>query len=96
MLNNYGIPGDSKKLRRKVFSELMTPDPVTGYIDGVGYQLIVPYAKDRQLDLESSLWLAFLYGLSYSCTTTMRFIEEFPTIADVTPKKITSFWKNKK
>lgn len=96
MLNNYGIPGDSKKLRRKVFSELMTPDPITGYIDGVGYQLIVPYAKDRQLDLESCLWLAFLYGLSYSCTTTMRFIEEFPTIADVTPKKITSFWKNKK
>lgn len=96
MINNYGIPGDSKVLRKRIFSELMTPDPSTGYMDGEDYQLMRPYAKSRQLDLESRLWLAVLYGLSYSCTTTMRFLEEFPTISSVQPKAIKSFWKDKK
>lgn len=96
MLNDYGIPGDSKKLRRRVFSELMTPDPITKYMDGEDYQLMRPYAKARNLDLESCLWLAVLYGISYSCTTTMRFLEEFPVISDVRPTAISTFWRASK
>jgi hypothetical protein len=96
MLYDYSIPGDCKELRRSIFTELMTPDTKTGYMDGEDYQLMRPYAKERALDLESCLWLAFLYGISYSCTTTMRFLEEFPTIADVTPKRVNAFWKDKK
>lgn len=96
MMIDYGIPGDSKELRRKIFTELMTPDPLTQYMDGEDYQLMRPYVKARHLDLESCLWLAFLYGTSYSCTTTMRFLEEFPTVADVTPRKIKSFWRDHK
>lgn len=93
---DYGIPGDSPKLRKRIFTELMTPDEKTGYMDGEDYQLMRPYAKSRNLDLESCLWLAVLYGLSYSCTTTMRFLEEFPTISNVKPKALKLFWSAKK
>lgn len=93
---DYGVPGDSKRLRKQVFLELMTPDAKTGYMDGEDYGLIRPYCKDKNLSTEARLWLAFLYGLSYSVTTTIRFLEEFPEISAVKPKAITKFWENNK
>lgn len=93
---DFGIPGDGRELRKSIFAKLMTPDPETGYMDGEDYGLMRPFVKDNNLDLETRLWLAFLYGLSYSCTTTMRFLAEFPTIADLKPKKLDSFWAEKK
>lgn len=93
---DYGVPGDSKKFRLKTFMKLMTPDEQTGYMDGEVYQLMRPYAKSRNLSVESRLWMAIIYGLSYSCTTTIRFLEKFPTISDVKPKDLQNFWREKK
>lgn len=93
---DFGIPGDSLKLRQKIFKELMTPDSETGYMDGEDYGLMRPYIEDNNPSLESRLWMAFLYGTCYSCTTTLRFLTAFPTVADVTPKKLKAFWAEKK
>lgn len=92
MLIDYGIPGDCLKLRKKVFKELMTPDEKTGYMDGEDYGLMRPFVESESLDLETRLWLAYIYGTSYSCTTTIRFLTEFPTIASVTNRKLEKFW----
>lgn len=92
---DFGIPGDSLKLRRKVFSELMTPDE-KGYMDGEDYGLMRPFVAAENPDLETRLWMAFLYGMSYSCSTTLRFLHEFPTLADVTPSKANHFWDQNK
>lgn len=91
-MTDFGIPGDSLKFRRKIFKELMTPDASTGYMDGEDYHLLCPYNEDYQPDLETRLWMAFLYGMSYSCTTVLRFITEFPTLADVRPQSVKQFW----
>lgn len=94
---DFGIPDDSIKLRRKVFTRMMTPDADTGYIDGAtDYCLLKPYADEYNLGVEARLWLAFLYGLSYSCTTAMRIQIEFPTISDVNSKKLKQFWADNK
>lgn len=93
---NTGIPNDSIKLRRKVFSQLMTPDETTGYMDGEDYELLKPFVQDYKPDVETLLWMCFLYGMSYSCTTTLRFLFEFPTLADVNPKLLNLFWKENK
>lgn len=94
---DFGIPGDSIKLRRKVFTTLMTPDKETGYIDGAtDYCLMIPYADDIGADLNKRLWMAYLFGMSYSCTTVMRFIHEFPTLQEVKPKKLKQFWFDNK
>lgn len=94
---DFGIPGDSRKLRKRVFTELITPDEETGYRDGADdAKLLAPFVEDEHPSLETRLWMAFLYGTSYSCTTTLRFIQEFPTVADVTHNKATRFWSKKK
>lgn len=94
---DFGIPGDSIKLRRKVFSQMITPDESTGYIDGAtDYCLLQPFAKDLNLNTEARFWAAFLYGMSYSCTTTMRFVMEFPTVEKLSPKKLKKFWADNK
>lgn len=94
---DFGIPGDSIKLRRKVFSQMITPDDKTGYVDGAtDYCLLQPFAKAFNLSTESRLWAAFLYGMSYSCTTTMRFVMEFPTVEKLSPKKVKRFWTDNK
>lgn len=94
---DFGIPGDSIKLRRKVFSQMITPDPETGYIDGAtDYCLLQPFADENKLSTEARLWAAFLYGMSYSCTTTMRFMMEFPMVKDVSPRPIKQFWDDYK
>lgn len=92
-MNDFGIPNDSIKLRRKIFTQMITPDPDTGYIDGAtDYCLLIPYAEDYNLNTEERLWLAFLYGMSYSCTTAMRFSKEFPQIKGASPKQLKKFW----
>lgn len=93
---DFGIPNDSIKLRKQIFKELMTPDAKTGYMDGEDYHLMYPYAEDNDLTLEQRLWAAFLYGLSYSCTTVFQFMNRFPTIQDVTSRSIKLFWAENK
>lgn len=90
----YNIPGDSgKPFRRKVVQNLLSGD----YIDGAtDYCLLVPYAEYKELDDEERVWLAYLYGLSYSCTTAIRFFEEFPDINRIPGKFIKAFWKDEK
>lgn len=90
---DFGIPNDSIKLRRSIFTQMITPDPDTGYIDGAtDYCLLLPFAEDYNLDTEERLWLAFLYGMSYSCTTAIRIYSEFPRLKEVSPKKLKKFW----
>lgn len=91
---DYGIPNDSLKLRRHIFKELMTPDEATGYMDGEDYHLMLPFKDDYQPDLETRLWMAFLYGMSYSCTTVIRFVTEFPTVGDINPHRVKQFWSS--
>ena len=57
---------------------------------------MLPYADEHDLDTEVRLWAAFLYGMSYSCTTVFRFLAEFPTLSQVTPKHLKRFWESKK
>ena len=86
---DFGIPNDSIKLRRSIFTQMITPDPDTGYIDGAtDHCLLLPFAEDYNLDTEERLWLAFLYGMSYSCTTAIRIYSEFPRLKEVYPKKL--------
>lgn len=89
---DFGIPNDSIKLRRRIFKELMTPDAKTGYMDGEDYHLLYPFVEDQNPSVETRLWMAFLYGMSYSCTTVLRFVTEFPTLSDITPRKVKAFW----
>ena len=96
MLYDFGVPGDSVKLRKRIFKELMTPDSETGYMDGEDYGLMRPFIESQNLDWESRLWLAFIYGTSYSCTTTIRFVTEFESIKKATSKKLESFWDSQK
>lgn len=96
MLYDFGVPGDSVPFRRKIFRELMTPDKDTGYMDGEDYGLMRPFVERSKLDLESRLWLAFLYGTSYSCTTTIRFLTEFETVKKATSSRLNSFWEDQR
>lgn len=90
---DFGIPNDSIKLRRKVFAQMIKPDSDTNYIDGAtDYCLLQAYAEELNLNTEARLWLAFLYGMSYSCTTTIRFYNKFPLLAEIHPKKLKKFW----
>lgn len=90
---DFGIPNDSIKLRRKVFAQMIRPDPNTNYIDGAtDYCLLQAYAKEFNLNTEAKLWVAFLYGMSYSCTTAIRFHQKFPLLAEIHPKNLKEFW----
>ena len=89
---DFGIPNDSIKLRHKVFKELISPVN-TDYVDGaMDYNLLLPFADDHLADVETRLWMAYLYGLSYSCTTVIRLATEFSSLAAISPGKIKSFW----
>ena len=91
-MKDYGIPNDSLEQRMRAFVKLMTPDPLTGYVDGVGFQLLVPYAKGKTLN--QRLLLGVYYSMSYSVTTAIRFFEEFPEITDW--KKVEEYWSEEK
>lgn len=94
---DFGIPNDSLKLRRKIFAQMITPDLDTGYIDGAtDYCLLLPFAEDHSLSTEERLWLAFLYGMSYSCTTAIRIHSEFPRLKGISPNRLKKFWAEHK
>lgn len=93
----YCIPkDDNKTFRRKVFLRLLDSSNL-GYVDGAtDYCLLLPFANEYELSKSSRIWLAYLYGLSYSGTTAMRFFIEFPTPADISVEELKIFWKKQK
>ena len=93
---DYGIPGDSKKLRQQTFAQMAIVDKKTGYLDGaMDCHLCIPYTRLYELSTESLLWAAVLYGLSYSSTTTMRILHKFPTISSA-KEGFEEFWASEK
>lgn len=90
----YNIPGDTgKPFRRKVVQRLLAGP----YIDGAtDYCLLMPYAEKEALTDEERVWLAYLYGLSYSCTTAIRMFEAMPDIHSIKGKYLRGFWKAEK
>ena len=96
-MDKYNIPyDDGKKFRRKIFFKMLDSSNL-GYIDGAtDYCLLIPFAKKYDLRTKDRLWLAYLYGLSYSGSTAIRFFAEFPDINTVKPKKLIKFWESQK
>lgn len=93
-MDMYNIPGDTgKPFRRRVVQNLLQGT----YIDGAtDYCLLIPFADKAKLSPEERVWLAYLYGLSYSCTTTIRMFEAMPDPNQVKGKLIKGFWKVEK
>lgn len=96
-MTQYSIPNDDNKtFRKKAFLKMLSTFE-SGYVDGAtDYCLLLPFAEDNKLTQEDRIWLAYLYGLSYSCTTAMRFYCEFPDMHCITPKKLNTFWQEQK
>lgn len=90
----YHIPGDTgKPYRRKVVLNLLSGT----YIDGAtDYCMLVPYADSQLLSNEERVWLAYLYGLSYSCTTAIRLFEVIPDTTRINLKLLRGFWLTEK
>lgn len=86
----YNIPGDTgSPWRQKKFLSLLKQD----YIDGAtDYCLLVPFAYDFNLNNDQRMWLAYLYGLSYSCTTAIRVFHAFPDFSSISLKELKKFW----
>lgn len=90
----YHIPGDTgKPFRRKVVQSLLKGEYVDGATD---YCMLVPYADMEALSDEERVWLAYLYGLSYSCTTAIRMFEAAPDLSNLNTKQLKKFWKAEK
>ena len=91
----YNVPNDDyKKFRRNAFFELLGTEE---YVDGAtDYCLLPLFAEEFDLSLEQKLWLCYLYGMSYSQTTAMRFQKDFPTVDSVVPSKLKEFWRKNK
>lgn len=78
--------------REAEFLEKLKPGEFQ-YIDGAtDYCMLVPFAEDRQLKKSERLWLAYLYGLTYSCTSSMRLFIEFPDPVYAVGEKFQEFW----
>lgn len=90
----YHIPGDTgKPFRRKIVQNLLKGS----YIDGAtDYCLLVPYADEAGLSTEERVWLAYLYGLSYSCTTAIRMFEAMPDVNQIKGRCLKGFWAAEK
>lgn len=91
----FQIPNDdNKSWRKKQFISMFQDAP---YIDGAtDYCLLMPFADDNQLDVNECLWLAYLYGLSYSCTTAIRLFREFSDPTAISPGELKRFWDSEK
>lgn len=91
----YSIPNDDyKTFRRKCFFELLgTEDYVDGATD---FCLLLPFAKYNNLSIAERLWIAYLYGLSYSNTTAIRLFCEFNSLDNIKYKQLSAFWNNEK
>ena len=92
----YNIPNDDgKRYRKQVFLNMLKPEK--GYIDGAtDYCMLIPFSKQFQLNSEERLWLSFLYGLTYSQTSTMRVFMEFPDLGSINLKTLNKFWSSEK
>lgn len=90
----YNIPGDTgKPYRRKLVQKILRAT----YIDGAtDYCLLVPYADQNSLDSIERVWLAYLYGLSYSCTTAIKLFEAIPDETHFNKKVLRGFWQDEK
>lgn len=90
----YHIPGDmGKPYRRKMLLSLLKSE----YIDGAtDYCLLPPYAKRAGLSTEERAWLAYLYGLTYSCTTAIRMFEAHPNPKKAGRDSLERFWGEEK
>lgn len=93
----YNIPGDDgNSYRKKQFLSLLR-NPELGYIDGAtDYCLLPVFADIHGLSLEQRLWLAYLYGLSYSQTTAIRVFLEFPNLHRIRESRLEKFWQSNK
>ena len=90
----YNIPGDTgTPYRRKVVQKLLKPDYVDGATD---FCMLIPYADKNELNLNERVWLAYLYGLSYSCTTAIRLFEVVPDEKQLDLHSLKRFWKSEK
>lgn len=90
----YHIPGDTgKPFRRKVVQSLLKGSYVDGATD---YCMLVPYAHKERLSKEERVWLAYLYGLTYSCTTAIRMFEVLPSTDSINMKLLKGFWRAEK
>lgn len=87
----FAIPGDAgKPFRRKVVQTLLRSGD---YIDGAtDYCMLVPYANKADLSTEERVWLAYLYGLSYSCTTAIRMFEALSEPQHLRGSQVKKFW----
>ena len=90
----FKIPqDDGKAFRRKVVQHTLKQPYVDGAMD---YCLLVPYAEQEGLSDEQRIWLAYLYGLSYSCTTAIRM---FDVTSDINTKqginRLARLWEQK-
>lgn len=90
----YHIPGDTgKPFRRKVVQSLLKGEYVDGATD---YCMLIPYADEENLSDEERVWLAYLYGLTYSCTTAIRMFEVLPSTDSINMKLLKGFWRAEK
>lgn len=96
-MTKYSVPNDDNKtFRKRVFLKMLDSSDL-GYVDGAtDYCLLLPFADEYALTQEDRVWLAYLYGLSYSGTTAIRFFIEFPSLSKVQPKNLIMFWKKQK
>lgn len=96
-MDNYNIPhDDGKNFRKKAFMSLLM-NPEMGFIDGAtDYCMLIPFADKKKLNDTQRIWLAFLYGLSYSETTAIRMFMEFPELKKVGKAELLEYWRNNK
>ena len=93
----FNIPNDDgKTYRKKVFTSLLK-NPELGYVDGAtDYCLLIPFSEQFNLDLNQRVWLAFLYSVTYSQTTSMRFFKRFPNPEKIKKQELFDFWEENK
>jgi len=93
-MDAYKIKGDNGVSSRKNLVVKMMKDP---YIDGAtDYCLLVPFVEEGDFDNDQKLWLSFLYGLTYSCTTSLRIFSRFPVFKDINLKELNEFWEEER
>lgn len=80
-MKDYGIIGDSLDFRQEVFKTLMTP--IDGYVDGAMDYCLLKYFLENKSDDEKLLG-CFLFGLTYSSTTSLIFWSKYKTLENVT------------
>lgn len=60
-------------------------------------KVLALWSEHNHLTDEQDVWLSYLYGLTYSTTTTILIFRHFPTLADIPSKKeLKQFWDENK